>query len=96
MNILKWIDVGLNVLIGGVFTIFVAHCVPALGCFRYTCSEAWAEMRDLHLKDQPIWMYEEGCIACRVLTLVQNVVFKIPGDHCTESMKGIPDDLEAG
>jgi hypothetical protein len=95
MNILKWLDCGGNVVFGGLFTIFVRHHVPALGCFRYTCSEAWDQMRDLHLKGQPIWMYEQGCIACRALTWLQNNVFRIPGDHCTESMEGIPTDIEA-
>lgn len=95
MNVLKWLDCGANVIFGGLFTLFIKHCVPALGCFRYICSEVWAEMRDLHLKDQPIWMYREGCVACQILTWIQNKIFRIPGDHCTESMQGVPTDIEA-
>ncbi len=95
MNILKWLDAGANVLVGGIFTIFVNHCVPALGNFHYTCSEAWAEMQEKADKGEPIWMYEEGCIACRMLTWMQNKIFKISGDHCVESMDGMPTNVDS-
>ncbi len=95
MNVLKWLDCGCNVLFGGLLTLVVKHYVPALGNPHYTCSEVWAEMRDLHDNGQPLWMYREGCIACRLLTFIQNHIFGIPGDHCSESMHGVPTDIEA-
>ena len=85
INILKWLDCGLNVLFGGLLTLFVKHYVPALGVYNRTCSQTWGQMRDLHLAGQPIWMYEQGCTACKILTWIQNRLLNIPGDHCSEA-----------
>ena len=87
MNVLKWLDCGLNVLIGGLVTLFVKHYVSSLGSFKYTCSQTWAMMRDQAAAGQPLWMYSEACVACKILTRIQNVVFRIKGDHCSESLQ---------
>ena len=95
-NIFLLVDICLNATIGGLLAMLVKTHVPALGNPHYSCSEAWAEMRDLHLNGQPIWMYKQGCVMCRVLTWVQNAILRIEGDHCSESMQGVPSDIEAG
>lgn len=95
MNILKWLDAGLNVWAGGLLTLFVKHNVPALGNFHYSCSEAWAEMVMLKDKGEPLWMYQQGCFMCAILTKIQNLIFRIPGSHCLRSMEGMPIDIES-
>jgi hypothetical protein len=96
LNILILIDISANVFIGGVMAMLIKTNVPALSNPHYTCSEAWAEMRDLHLKGEPIWMYRQGCFVCKILTAIQNHIIRIKGDHCTESMDGVPPDITAG
>ena len=96
INILLYIDIGCNVFIGGILAMLVKTHVPALGNSHYSCSEAWAEMRDLHMRGEPIWEYRQGCVACKLLTLIQNKILRITGDHCTESMDGVPPDITAG
>ncbi len=34
-----------------------------------------------------------GIIGCKTLTWVQNKIFRIPGDHCTNSLVGFPPNL---
>lgn len=58
---------------------------PAAGNAHYTISQRLAEMRLEHRR--------VGCIGCAALTWIQNKIFRIPGDHCTEAMRGFPLDL---
>lgn len=34
-----------------------------------------------------------GLIGCKILTLIQNKIFRISGDHCTDALEGFPDVL---
>lgn len=34
-----------------------------------------------------------GCIGCKTLTWIQNKIFSISGDHCTNALAGFPDTL---
>lgn len=34
-----------------------------------------------------------GCYGCKILTWLQNKIFRIPGDHCTNAIAGFPEDL---
>ena len=57
--------------------------VPAAGNPHFTVSQRLAEMRKRGSKI--------GCIGCAVLTWIQNKVFRVPGDHCTNALAGFPD-----
>lgn len=62
-----------------------AKGTPAAGNPHFTISQRLAEMRQDGRR--------VGCWGCTVLTWVQNKVFGISGDHCTEAMKGFPESL---
>ena len=63
--------------------------VPASGNAHFTVSQRLAEMRERGSKI--------GCTGCKILTIIQNKIFGIPGDHCTNSMSGdFPEDLPTG
>jgi hypothetical protein len=34
-----------------------------------------------------------GCYGCAALTWIQNKIFRICGDHCTNALKGFPEKL---
>ena len=58
---------------------------PAAGNPHYTISQSLAEMRS---EGRRI-----GCVGCAILTWIQNKIFNISGDHCTNAMAGFPTDL---
>jgi hypothetical protein len=58
---------------------------PAAGNPHFTISQRLAEMRTEGRR--------VGCIGCAILTWIQNAVFGITGDHCTNAMAGFPQDL---
>lgn len=89
LNILKWLDEGGNVwFIPIISFIFHIPSVPAEGRDCYTISQWSAELRERNIK--------LGCIFCALLTWVQNSIFNIPGDHCTQAMDGMPENVDAG
>ena len=71
-----------NVLLGTDPTI------PAAGNPHYTISQRLAEMRERGSK--------VGCIGCKILTWIQNKIFRISGDHCTAALSGVQEDMPTG
>lgn len=65
-----------------------SNSVPDAGNPHNTVSQRLAQMRQRGSKF--------GCLACILLTLIQNKLFDIPGDHCTNALAGFPDDLPTG
>lgn len=59
--------------------------VPAAGNPHFTVSQRLAEMRTKGS--------EVGIEGCKILTYIQNNVFRVSGDHCTIAMNGFPPDL---
>jgi hypothetical protein len=59
--------------------------VPDAGNPHNTISQRLAQMRANGSKI--------GCVGCKVLTWVQNKIFSIEGDHCTNALQGFPDKL---
>lgn len=82
-----WLDEGLNVFIVPWFRLLMV-LPPAAGNAHYTVSQTLAELRSNGSRT--------GCIGCKILTWVQNKIFRIPGDHCTQAMDGMPLDITAG
>jgi hypothetical protein len=70
-------DEGLNVALG-------TGSVPGAGNPHFTVSQRLAEMRANGSK--------VGCIGCAILTWIQNRL-GWPGDHCTDAMKGMPENI---
>lgn len=58
---------------------------PCAGNAHYTISQRLAEMRNGGRRI--------GCIGCRILTFLQNKIFGIAGDHCTNALAGFPEEL---
>ena len=97
-NIVKVFDVCGNVFILGALVVFVKCSVTAVGSIHYTMSEAFDEMRAAKARGEPVWLYKESCITCKILTAVFKFVNKVgvflkiakplPAnyDHCTDSM----------
>ena len=82
-----WLDEGANVIVVPFFRLFM-KLPPSAGNAHYTVSETLAELRERESKT--------GCIGCAILTWIQNKIFRISGDHCTQAMEGVPEDIEAG
>ena len=61
---------------------------PAAGNPHYTISQRVAEMRERGSK--------LGCWSCKALTWIQNTLFRKAGDHCTQAMDGMPEDVSTG
>ena len=59
--------------------------VPDAGNPHNTISQRLAQMRNDGSKI--------GCVGCAALTWIQNKIFKVPGDHCTNALAGFPDKL---
>ncbi len=58
---------------------------PCAGNAHYTVSQRLSEMRSQGRR--------VGCIGCAILTWIQNKIFGISGDHCTNAMEDFPTDL---
>lgn len=86
-NILLWLDEGCNVLIVPAFRKIV-KLPPSAGNAHYTVSQTLAELRE---RKSAV-----GCLGCAILTLIQNKLFKKEGDHCTQAMEGMPENVNAG
>lgn len=59
--------------------------IPDSGNPHNTISQRLAQMRN---KGSRI-----GKMGCAALTWVQNSIFHLPGDHCTNALKGFPEKL---
>lgn len=78
-NILVLIDEGVNVfVIPAVTFVFRLPKVQAEGRASFTVSQWLGELRNKGSKF--------GCIGCKILTFIQNRVFRIDGDHCMQSL----------
>jgi hypothetical protein len=87
-NILVWIDEGGNAVIIGFIGLFIKIPVPAEGNSHYTISQVMAELRERNER--------VGCVGCKILTWMFKPFFRsVPNyDHCTEAMKGMPEDVD--
>ena len=87
-NVLLWIDEGANVFLVALLGLFFNIPAPAEGNAHYTVSQVLSEMRKNGSK--------VGCIGCAILTWIQNKIFRISGDHCTQAMDGVPENETTG
>lgn len=92
-NILLNLDEDANVFIIGFVVVIlnlfgVKNQVPAAGNAHYTVSQTLSEMRERGMRT--------GCIGCKILTWLQNNIFNKSGDHCTEAMQNVPEDIHIG
>ena len=79
LGILKWLDEGLNVIIIGLIGFFVEIPAPDEDDAHATVSQVLAELRERGVP--------AGCIGCKVLTWIQNKIFRVKGDHCTQALE---------
>ena len=90
MNLLKLVDVAINVLILGFIRLFKA-LPPACGNCHFTTSEALEELR--RIGSLP------ACRVCKALSWFfkwfQSKAKRKGYDHCARSMDGMPYDIEA-
>jgi hypothetical protein len=83
LAIILWLDEGLNVIFIGLLR-FILKLPPAAGNPHYTISQTLAELRERGSKI--------GCVGCKILTWIQDNLFRLSGDHCREAMQGVPED----
>lgn len=88
LDIVIWLDEGVNVILIGILGLFVKIPVPSEGNPHYTVSQVLGFLRQ---RGERI-----GCIGCHILTWVQNHIFRITGDHCAQALEGMPDDITSG
>ena len=94
LNILRWIDEGLNTIVVGflvpILKLFKVDLPPAAGNAHYTVSQLCSELRERGSKF--------GCVACKLLTwMFKPFNMKVKNyDHCTAAMLGVPEDEKPG